>query len=101
MIDRPARNGAGRPRCSNILPVIATAILTLSLTGCSNSPSFDILGSYFPSWIVCCAVAAALTLALHSLFTKLKIVRELWPLPLVYTALFSFLSCTLWLIFFN
>jgi len=81
---------------------IALALpLLLGTAGCSYSPSFDILGSYFPSWIICCAGAAIATFVAHRIFTKWKVTGELWPLPLVYTALFSFVSCTLWLIFFK
>lgn len=66
-----------------------------------NAPSFDILGSYFPSWIICCAVAAIVTFLAHRLFARWNLLAELWSLPLVYTALFSFVSCTLWIIFFR
>ena len=75
--------------------------LLLCITGCSHSPSFNILGSYFPSWIICCGGGAIATFIAHRAFTKWNMIGELWPLPLVYTALFSFVSCTLWLIFFN
>ena len=66
-----------------------------------NAPTFNILGSYFPSWIICCFGAAVVTFAVHRLFARLNLLTELWPLPVVYTALFSFASCTLWLIFFR
>jgi hypothetical protein len=94
-------NPSSNKRCpASARAVVATPVL-LATTGCAYSPSFNILGSYFPSWIVCCAVAAAVTFAAHRLFTKWKIVTELWPLPLVYTALFSFVSCIVWIIFFS
>jgi predicted neutral ceramidase superfamily lipid hydrolase len=80
--------------------VLATLVV-LGVSGCSYSPSFDLLGSYFPAWIICFAVATALTTVIHAVFTKAKIATELWPLPVVYPCLISFLSCTLWIIFFN
>lgn len=79
----------------------AIALLTMSLGGCSNSPEFNVLGSYFPSWIVCLAIAATLTFAVHVVITKRRVASQLWPLPLVYTALICFLSCTFWIIFFE
>lgn len=92
----------GRRRAlSSVATIALTLPLLLSTTGCSYSPEFDLLGSYFPSWMICCAVAAVVTFAVHRVFTKLKMTGELWPLPVVYTALFSFVSCTLWLIFFK
>ncbi|AEU34594.1 YtcA family lipoprotein [Granulicella mallensis] len=85
-------------RCATL---VLTTLVVLCVSGCSYSPSFNLLGSYFPSWIVCFAVATALTAVIHAVFTKTKLVTELWPLPVVYTCLISFLSCTLWIIFFN
>jgi protein-S-isoprenylcysteine O-methyltransferase Ste14 len=85
-------------RCATL---VLTTLVVLGVSGCSYSPSFNLLGSYFPSWIVCFAVATALTAAIHAVFTKTKLVTELWPLPVVYSCLISFLSCTLWVIFFN
>lgn len=90
----------GRALSTWIVAGLALPLL-LSTTGCSYSPSFDILGSYFPSWIICCAGGAIATFVAHRMFTKSKMTSELWPLPLVYTGLFSFISCTLWLIFFK
>lgn len=66
-----------------------------------NAPTFNILGSYFPSWIICCLCAAVVTFVVHRLFAKWKLLNELWSLPVVYTALFCFASCSLWLIFFR
>jgi hypothetical protein len=80
---------------------ILATLAVLGVSGCSYSPSFNLLGSYFPAWIICFAIATALTTVLHVVFTKAKIVTELWPLPVVYPCLISFLSCTLWIIFFN
>lgn len=66
-----------------------------------RAPMFNILGSYFPSWIVCCAGAAFITFAVHRLFVKWNLLAELWSLPLVYAAMFVSASCTLWIIFFK
>jgi hypothetical protein len=89
---REARRGAAA--------AIAT-LLMLATVGCGYPPSFNILGSYFPSWLVCLAVAAVMTFLVHVLFTKTKLIHELWPLPLLYIALVSFFTCTLWLILFR
>ena len=86
---------------TGFVKTIAITFLTISLSGCSNSPEFNILGSYFPSWIVCLAVAAALTFAVHVAITKRRASDQLWPLPLVYSSLFCLLSCTFWIIFFE
>ena len=69
-----------KPPC---VPGIAPALLLMtSLSGCSSSPSRNILGSYFPSWMVCAlgglvvALVARLALKATGLLTEL-------PAPLV------------------
>lgn len=92
--------GRSVPARRSLVSVMAGTLVVLSTTGCSYAPTFNILGSYFPSWILCCALAALVTFAAHAWFAKTRLVRELWPLPLVYTALFCLVSCTVWLLFF-
>jgi hypothetical protein len=81
--------------------IFAISPLLLASVGCSRSPTFNILGSYFPSWLVCLAIAIALTFLAHVYVTKKNFAEQLWPLPIVYSALLCLFSCTLWLIFFR
>jgi len=67
----------------------------------SHSPSFNILGSYFPSWIVCVVAGAIVTAIVHALISRTRFIEEIWPLPVVYPALIVFVSCGTWLIFFS
>jgi hypothetical protein len=88
---------------SNIRRVWMSFVISaflLATGGCSGSPMFNILGSYFPSWLVCLAISIGLTFLAHLLVTTKKFADQLWPLPIVYSALLCFFSCTLWLIFF-
>jgi hypothetical protein len=73
----------------------------LASAGCSGRPAFNILGSYFPSWLVCVAIAIGFTFLAHLFVTTKKLADQLWPLPVVYLSLVCFFSCTLWLIFFE
>jgi hypothetical protein len=75
--------------------------LVLATAGCSGSPVFNILGSYFPSWLVCLGISIGLTFLAHLLVTTKKLADQLWPLPVLYSAALCFMSCTLWLIFFE
>jgi hypothetical protein len=79
----------------------ALGLLALGATGCSRSPEFNILGSYFPSWLVSLAIAIGLTLLVHVYVTRKTLAEQLWPLPIVYSALLCFFSCSLWLLFFE
>jgi hypothetical protein len=63
--------------------------------GCSRAPSFDILGSFFPAWLVCLAAGILLTVAARWLFLRLRIVVAL-PI-LTYPSLTALFTLALWL----
>jgi hypothetical protein len=52
------------------------------LGGCDGAPSRNILGSYFPSWMVCALVGLALALVARAVFKAAGLLEEL-PAPLV------------------
>jgi hypothetical protein len=58
------------------------ALLFGLLGGCDGAPSRNILGSYFPSWMVCALVGLGLALAARAIFKASGILQEL-PIPLV------------------
>jgi hypothetical protein len=60
----------------------AALLLTGMISGCSGSPSRNILGSYFPSWMVCALVGLAAALAARVALKALGLLNEL-PAPLV------------------
>ena len=82
-------------RFVRLLPLLLVAPLQSS---CSRAPSVEVLGSFFPAWLVCFIVAIVLTALVRLALLRLRVKAAL-PI-LVYpslTALFTFL---LWLIFF-
>jgi YtcA-like protein len=91
----------GRSNTRRLWTSLAASLFVLATSGCSGSPVFNILGSYFPSWLVCLAISIGLTFLAHLFITTKKLADQLWPLPIVYSALICFFSCTLWLIFFE
>jgi YtcA family len=71
----------------------------LVLTSCSRAPSFDILGSFFPAWLVCLALGLLLTGAVRWLSLRIRVPLALpvltWPsLAVLFTLL-------IWLAFFD
>ena len=65
----------------------------------NRAPSFDILGSFFPAWLLCMVLALVLTTAVHWLLVRIRVPLA-FPV-LAYpstTALFTF---ALWLGFFR
>jgi hypothetical protein len=75
---------------------------TLLATGCSRAPTFNILGSFFPAWIVCGVIGILLAVAVRLFFVRIELEDELMlPLILVYPCLTAFFTFTLWLLFFS
>jgi NhaP-type Na+/H+ or K+/H+ antiporter len=69
------------------------------LTGCGRAPSFDILGSFFPAWLVCLALGVVLTAAARWLLSRVRIVIAL-PV-LTYPSLTALFAFALWLSLFR
>jgi YtcA family len=62
---------------------ITSSLLVLcALGGCSASPSRNILGSYFPSWMVCALGGIVAALAVRVALKTTGLLPEL-PVPLV------------------
>jgi YtcA family len=74
-------------------------LIALLLAGCSRAPSFDIMGSFFPAWLICLAVALLLTVLARWLLLRLRIAL-LFPV-LVYPSLTALFTFALWLAFFR
>ena len=70
----------------------------LFLEGCGRAPSFDILGSFFPAWLICLALAIILTVV--SLALLRRYVEIAWPV-LVYPSLTALFAFALWLALFR
>jgi hypothetical protein len=70
--------------------------------GCSRAPTFNILGSFFPAWILCGVIGILLTVVVRLFFVRIKLEDQLLaPLILVYPCLTAFFTFTLWLVFFG
>jgi len=81
---------------------ISVLVLFLGLlfcTGCSRAPSFDIVGSFFPAWLLCVFVGLLLTVVARWLFLRLRVVIAL-PV-LTYPSLTALFTFTLWLALFR
>lgn len=72
-----------------------------ALAGCSRAPTFNILGSFFPSWLVCMCVGAILAVVANRIFVHFNIDKDIpWSI-VVYPCLGLLFACTLWLVFFS
>jgi hypothetical protein len=71
------------------------------LAGCGRAPSFNILGSFFPAWLICMVIGIALAAIVHLLLVRLK--REkliVWGI-ITYPCLAALFAFALWLVFFS
>ena len=76
----------------------ALALAMLFVSGCGAAPSRDILGSYFPSWMICALAGLGATVVLRVVLAKFGIDSEL-PVPVVtYLAFATAVSLGMWLL---
>ncbi len=79
----------------------ALAIQTLLLAGCRPGPSVDLLGSFFPAWMLAVVLGIVLTLLLRQLFIWADLDPYLAPRGLVYVALAVLVTLATWLFVFR
>ena len=71
------------------------------LTGCGRAPSFNILGSFFPAWLICMVLGIALAAVVHLVLVRIKRDKLIaWGI-ITYPCLAALFAFTMWLLFFN
>jgi hypothetical protein len=73
----------------------------LVLPGCSATPQINLLGSFFPAWMLCVGVGVVGTLLLRQVFVRAQLEPHLGVLPVVYFSLWLLLTLACWLLFFR
>jgi hypothetical protein len=79
---------------------IATSLAILSVAGCSRNPNVEIVGSYFPGWMLSLALGIALTLGAHTILRRHEMDRLVGPPAILYPSMVVLFTCLLWLCFF-
>ena len=64
-------------------------------------PYINIIGSFFPSWMLCSLIGVVTALAGRWLFVRAGIDPYLGPRRLVYTSLAILVTLVLWVAFFR
>lgn len=95
------RFGASKGWRRDALKLATGTALLLAATGCTRAPTFNILGSFFPSWILCGVIGIVLAVAVRVWFVRIDFEKELSPLIVVYPCLAAFFTFTIWLLFFS
>ena len=66
-----------------------------------RSPTIDILGSYFPAWMICIVSGLTLTLVAHWIVQMCYLKPYLGPAPLIYPCLMIIFTFATWILFYQ
>jgi YtcA-like protein len=66
-----------------------------------HSPTVDILGSYFPAWMVCILSGLTLTFIAQWIIQALNLKPYLGPAPLIYSCLMVIFTFATWILFYQ
>lgn len=83
------------------LRITLVIVFGLLCGGCSRAPSIDVLGSFFPAWMVCIIAAVVLAFVVRYVLLKFQLETEVGHVALFYPCLVVFLTCGLWILFFR
>jgi hypothetical protein len=82
--------------------IIATRqVVALCLAGCSTSPAQNILGSFFPAWMLCTVAGIASTVILRQILSALGVNQYLIAPPLTYLCIAVTGTLLVWLLWFG
>jgi hypothetical protein len=77
------------------------AALSTCCSGCSRAPSVDILGSFFPSWMLCVSLGVAVAGFTHWLLVRMGLEKHISLQVLFYPSVAVAAACLLWLSLFR
>ena len=79
--------------------LLLPAILLTS--GCAHSPTVDVVGSYFPAWMLCIIIGLVITLIVRLLLIGFGIYAHLRLKPVLFSCTSIFFTLAVWLVFFK
>jgi len=82
---------------------LAVAVLCVAAvhTSSHHSPTVDVLGSYFPAWMICILSGLALTLIAHWIVQMGNLKRYIGPAPVIYSSLMIIFTFATWILFYQ
>ena len=66
-----------------------------------HSLTVDVLGSYFPAWMVCILSGLALTFVAHWIVQVCNLKTFIGPAPLIYSCLMIIFTFATWILFYQ
>ncbi len=82
-----------------VLLILALIFVVRPLS--DRSPTIDILGSYFPAWMICILSGLALTFVAHWIVQVGKLESYIGPAPLIYSSLMIIFTFATWILFYQ
>jgi hypothetical protein len=91
-----------KPRTFRVILVSLACALLAGCGGLANhSPTIDVIGSYFPAWMVCIFAGIGLTLIARCILIALGLNAHIRPAAIVYPCLMLLFTMTVWLLFYR
>lgn len=78
----------------------STPLLVL-LGGCNRAPEIDVLGSFFPAWVLCCLLALPAVGLVRWRLVRADLEDHVGPLVIFYGCVGLASATLIWLLFFR
>ena len=75
--------------------------ILVGVAGCGVSPSVNVLGSFFPAWLISIVVGVVLTVVVQQVLVAIDVAADLRPAAVVYPCLVGLLTLATWLVVFG
>ena len=82
-------------------PILQLAAAALPVTACSTAPAQDLVGSYFPAWMLCAAGGIVAAVIIRLILGALGINDYLVAPPLTYVAIAGSATLLIWLAWYG
>jgi hypothetical protein len=82
------------------LGVVVLCLIAVRVSS-HHSPTVDILGSYFPAWMLCILSGLTLTFIAHWIVQVGNLKPYIGPGPLIYSCLMIIFTFATWILFYQ
>ena len=97
----PVRRTRSRPIGIIGLLLLIGALIFVVRPVSHRSPTIDILGSYFPAWMICIVSGLTLTLVSRWIIRAYHLEAYASPAPLIYSCLTIIYTFVTWIVFYQ
>ena len=80
---------------------VVVLFLIVARISSHHSPTVDILGSYFPAWMICILTGLTLTFVTHWIIQVQDLKPYVGPAPLIYSCLMIIFTFATWILVYQ